>query len=58
MQTHFTPKDTLQTEICTELSQMSPAVLLGPKQHKKCGTVNDLTLDLTYRGRFLWCNVK
>lgn len=35
---------------------MSPAVLLGPKQHRKCGV--ELTLDLTYRGRSLWCNVK
>lgn len=37
---------------------MSPAVLLGSKQHRRCGTVSELTLDLTYRGRFLWGNVK
>lgn len=37
---------------------MSPVVLLGPKQHRKRGPVSELTLDLTYRGRFLWGNVK
>lgn len=37
---------------------MSPAVLSVPKQYRKCGTVSELTLDLTHRGRFLRGNVK